>query len=45
MQHYSAMEVNTELIPLPPDLKDQVTALSDAFTCLSGPQQTSSTAP
>lgn len=41
MQYYCAKEVNTALIPLPPDLKDQVTALSDAFACQSSLQQTS----
>lgn len=44
MQHYSAKKANSELIPLPTELKDQVTALSDAFACQSGLQEPSAAA-
>lgn len=44
MQYYSAKKANSALIPLPTDLKDQVTALSDAFTCQSGPSEPSTAA-
>lgn len=44
MQHYSAKKAKSELIPLPTELKDQVTALSDAFACQSGLQEEPSAA-
>lgn len=45
MKYYSAEKANSELIPLPTDLKDQVTALSGASACQSALQEPSTAAP